>query len=136
MKMESVYKIHLSRPMRIIDIDVVRKSIERIPFVHPTTYHEYSPPQFILGKQPNISHLRIFGFEVYIPIAHTQRTKMGPQRRLMIYVGFDSLSIIKYLEPLIGDVFTAHFTNCHFNESIFPSLGGEKLVLEERREIN
>ena len=25
--------------------------------------------------------------------------------------------------------------DCHFNESIFPPLGGEKLVLEKRREI-
>ena len=60
---------------------------------------------------------------------------MGPQRRLGIYVGLYSPSIIKYLEPLIGDVFTARFANCHFNESVFPPLGGEKSVLEELREI-
>ena len=60
---------------------------------------------------------------------------MGPQRRLKIYVGFDSSSIIKYLKPLTKDVFTTHFLDCHFNESIFPSLRGEKSILEERREI-
>ncbi|KAL0390943.1 UNVERIFIED_CONTAM: hypothetical protein Scaly_0451400 [Sesamum calycinum] len=32
---------------------------------------------------------------------------MGPQRRLGIYVGFESPSIIKYLEPMTGDQFTA-----------------------------
>ena len=63
------------------------------------------------------------------------RTKMGPQRRLGIYVGYDSPSIIRYLEPLIGDVFTARFADCHFNENLFPPLGGEKSVPEERREI-
>ena len=63
-------------------------------------YHEYSPLQLILGKQPNISHLRIFGCVVYIPIAPTQHTKMGHKQRLGIYIGFDSLSIIRYLEPL------------------------------------
>ena len=99
--------------------------------IRPTTYHEYSPSQLVLGKQPNISYLRIFGCAVYIPIAPTQRTKMGHQHRLRIYVGFDSLSIIRYLEPLIGDVFTARFADCHFNESVFPPLGGEKSVLEE-----
>ncbi|KAL6334268.1 hypothetical protein AAG906_014667 [Vitis piasezkii] len=104
--------------------------------IQPTTYHEYSPSQLVLGKQPNVSHLRIFGCAVYVPIAPTQRTKMGPQRRLGIYVGFDSPSIIRYLEPLIGDVFTARFANCHFNESIFPSLGREKSIPEERREIS
>ncbi|GJX66278.1 copia protein [Tanacetum coccineum] len=51
---------------------------------------------------------------------------MGPQRRLGIYVGYETISIIRYLEHLTGDVFTARFTDCHFNETIFPPLGGEK----------
>ena len=101
----------------------------------PTSHHEYSPSQLILGKQPNISHLRVFGCVVHVPIAPPQCTKMGVQRRLGIYVGFDSSSSIKYLEPLIGNVFRARFVDCHFNETIFPPLGGEKLIPEERREI-
>ncbi|XP_021737563.1 uncharacterized protein LOC110704092 [Chenopodium quinoa] len=52
---------------------------------------------------------------------------MGPQRRLGIYVGFESPSIIKYLEPLTDDLFTARFADCHFNETVFPALGGEKV---------
>ena len=60
---------------------------------------------------------------------------MGLQRRLGIYVGFESSSIIRYLEPLTGDVFTARFVDCHFNESVFPPLGGEKLILKEQQEI-
>ncbi|WJZ86250.1 hypothetical protein VitviT2T_005726 [Vitis vinifera] len=104
--------------------------------IRPTTYHEYSPSQLVLGKQPNIFHLRIFGCAVYVPIAPTQRTKMGSQRRLGVYVGFDSPSIIRYLEPLTDDVFTARFADCHFNESVFPSLGREKSIPEERREIS
>ena len=50
-------------------------------------------------------------------------------------MGFDSPSIIRYLELLTDDVFTICFTNCHFNESIFLSLGGEKPIPEERRDI-
>ena len=50
-------------------------------------------------------------------------------------MGYDSPSIIRYLELSIGDVFIARFSNCHFKENLFPPLGGEKLVLEERREI-
>ena len=61
---------------------------------------------------------------------------MGPQRKLGIYVGFDSPSIIRYLEPLTGDVFIARFTDFYFNESVFPSLGREKSILEEQREIS
>jgi len=57
---------------------------------------------------------------------------MGPQRRMGIYVGFDSPTIIKYLEPITGDLFKARYADCHFSESEFPALGGEtnKLVKE------
>ena len=103
--------------------------------IRPTAYHEYSPFQLALGKPPNISHIRIFGYAIYVPIAPTHDTKMGPQRRLGIYVGYDSPSIMRYLEPSTGDVFIARFADCHFNENLFPPLGGENLVLEERREI-
>ena len=102
-------------------------SLVRIP---PTAYHEYSLSQLVLSKQPNISHLQIFGWVVYVPISHTQRIKMGSQQRFGIYVGFNSPFIIRYLEPLTGNIFTARFTDCYFNENIFPPLGGEKSILE------
>ena len=59
---------------------------------------------------------------------------MGFQRRLEIYVG-NSSSLIRYLEPLTRDILTTCFADCHFNESAFPPLRGEKLVIEKRREI-
>ena len=68
--------------------------------IRPTTYHVYFHSQLILNKQLNISHLQIFGCVVYVPIALTQRTKMGSKQRLGVYVGCDSSSIIRYLEPL------------------------------------
>ena len=90
--------------------------------IKPTSYHEYSHSQLVLGKQPNIFHFRVFGCAVHVSIAPPQCTKMGPQCRLRIYVGFDSPSIIRYLEPLTGDVFRARFENFHFNEIVFPPL--------------
>jgi hypothetical protein len=48
---------------------------------------------------------------------------MGPHRRMGIYVGFQSLSILKYLEHLTSDLFTARFADCIFNENHFPALG-------------
>ncbi|XP_038984372.1 uncharacterized protein LOC120111397 [Phoenix dactylifera] len=103
--------------------------------VRPSAYHKYSPSQLAFGQPPNIAHLRTFGCAIYVPIAPPQRTKMGPQRRLGIYVGFDSPSIIRYVEPLTGDLFKARFEDCHFDETVFPSLGGEKSMPEARREI-
>ena len=41
---------------------------------------------------------------------------------MVIYVGFESPSIIKHLEPTTGDLFTARFADCHFNELVFPSV--------------
>jgi hypothetical protein len=92
--------------------------------LRPTASHKFSPLQLISGREPNLSHLKNFYCAVYVLISPPQRTKMGPQRRLGIYIGFHSPSIIKYLEPLTGDVFTARFVDCQFDETIFPILGG------------
>ena len=100
-----------------------------------TTNQDLSPLQLVLGYQPNISHLCVFGCAVYVPLAPTHRTKLGPQRRLGIYVGFQSSSIINYIKPLTGKVFTARFADCYFNEDVFPSLGEENPIPEELREI-
>lgn len=70
--------------------------------IRPIAYHKYSPLQLVTGQEPDFSHLRVFGCAVYVPNAPLQLTKMGPQRRLGINVGFESLSIIRYLEPLKG----------------------------------
>jgi hypothetical protein len=61
---------------------------------------------------------------------------MEPHRKLGIYVGYQSPSIIKYLEPLTGDLYTARFADCIFNEDHFPALGGEFKYPNECLEIN
>ena len=102
--------------------------------LRPIGDHDFSPLQIVLGSQPNISHLRVFGFAIYVPIPPKQRSKMGHQRRLGIYVGFLSASIIHYLEPLTWNLFTARFVDCHF-EFVFPSLGEDKPNSNKWREI-
>ncbi len=99
---------------------------EALVRIRPTAYNKFSPMQLISGREPDISYLKIFGCAVYVPIPPPKRTKMGPQRRLGIYMGFDSPSIIKYLEPMTGDLFTARYLDCHFDETKFPALGGEE----------
>jgi hypothetical protein len=61
---------------------------------------------------------------------------MGPHRNLRIYVGYKSPSIIKYLELITGDLFTARYANCIFNEDYFPTLGGDFQYHKECQEIN
>lgn len=106
--------------------------------LRPVATQPFSALQLVTGCEPDISHLRVFGCAVYVPISPPLRTKMGPQRRMGIYVGYDSPSIIRYLEPLTGDLFTARFADCHFYETVFPSLGGDKNVNvpNERRELS
>ena len=77
----------------------------------------------------------MFGYAVYVPIALPPRTKMGPHRRMGIDVGYDSPSIIRYLEPLKGDLFTARFADCYFDETVFPSLRGDKITNVEHRKL-
>ena len=89
----------------------------------PSSYHVYSPHQLMTGFPPFVSHLQIFGCAVYVPIYPHYRRKLGPQRHLGIYVGFNSPSIIRYLEPTTGDLFTTRFADCQFDESTFPILG-------------
>ena len=77
-------------------------------------------------KEPNISHMRIFGCAVSIPISPPQRTSMGPRRKLGIYIGYESTSILKSLDTIIGDQFTTRYTNCIFDEDHFRTLEGDK----------
>ena len=58
--------------------------------LRPTSYHKVSPLLLVMVQGPNISHLRIFGSVVHVPVSPPNRNKMGSQRRLEIYVGFES----------------------------------------------
>ncbi|GKD44507.1 retrovirus-related pol polyprotein from transposon TNT 1-94 [Tanacetum coccineum] len=51
---------------------------------------------------------------------------MDPQRRLGIYVGYETSYIIRYIEPLTCDLFITRFANCHFDEAFFSAFGEEK----------
>nr|XP_016502469.1 PREDICTED: uncharacterized protein LOC107820660 [Nicotiana tabacum] len=40
------------------------------------------------------------------------------------------------MEPVTGDLFTVRFADCHFNESVFSTLGGENKQLEKEIDWN
>jgi hypothetical protein len=80
--------------------------------------------------------MRKFGCAVYAPISPPQRITVGPNRKMSIYVGYHSPSIIKYLEPMTVDLFMAQYTGWIFNEDQFPVLGGEFQNNSECQEIN
>jgi hypothetical protein len=104
--------------------------------LHPTAYHSTFSLYLVRGNAPSISHLWKFGCAVYAPISPSQRTTISPHRKIGIYVGYHSPSIIKYLEPMIGDLFTARYADCIFNEDHFPAFGGEFQKNSKYHEIN
>jgi hypothetical protein len=61
---------------------------------------------------------------------------MGPLRRMEIYVRFQSPPILKYLEPLTGNLFMTQFTDCIFNDDYFTVLGGDNKFINDGREID
>jgi hypothetical protein len=104
--------------------------------LRPTPYHSAFPLQLVHGDPPSISHLQKFGCVVYVPISPPKHISMDPHRKIGIYVGYLSPSIIKYLEPLTGDLLTARYADCIFNEDHFPTLGGEFKYHTECQKIN
>jgi hypothetical protein len=50
---------------------------------------------------------------------------MDPHRKMSIYVEYHSPSIIKYLEPMTGDLFITRYADCILNKDHFPALGAE-----------
>ena len=106
--------------------------------LRPTVTQQHSPLQLVTGDEPDVLHLQVFGCAIYVLIVPLLHTKMGPQRKMGIYVGYDLPLIVRYLEPLTRDLFTLRFADCHFDETIFMSLGGDKHVNVpvERRELS
>jgi hypothetical protein len=95
-----------------------------------TAYHTTSPVKLVRGNQPSIYHLQKFRCVIYTPISPPKQTSMGLHMKLGIYVGYQSPAIIKYLEPLTGDLFTVQFVDWIFNEDHFPILGGDNKFLD------
>ena len=60
---------------------------------------------------------------------------MGPQQIIGMYADFNSLSMIRFFEPLINDVFKTCFEYCYFDENIFSSLEKANSVSKARQEI-
>jgi hypothetical protein len=50
---------------------------------------------------------------------------MDAHKKIGIYVGYHSPSIIKYLNPMTKDLFIAQYADCIFNEDHFLVLCGE-----------
>ncbi len=78
--------------------------------------------KFFVGCVLNIFYLLVFDCYVWVPIPKPQHCTIGAQEQEDIYVGFDSLYIIHYINLSTPIVLHASFNNCRFEEYIFLSL--------------
>ena len=58
--------------------------------------------ELVAGRPPDVAHIRTFGCQVWVPVTEPKRHTIGAHRQEGIYIGFDSASIIKYLDPQSG----------------------------------
>ena len=114
-----------SHPMHLMTIALQMELILNILshiFINKMVWHNH------LSKRLQMI-VRTFGCAVYVPIyTFKEVSKIGLQRRLGIYVSFNSPSMIWYIKPLTGDLFTACFADYHFNETMFPQLGVKETI--------
>lgn len=90
--------------------------------LRPTLLNTQTPYELLSGRPPDVSHIRVFGCQVWIPVPDPKRHTIGAHRQEGIYVGFDSPSIIRYLDPSTAALYKARFANCKFLEHKFPTL--------------
>jgi hypothetical protein len=76
--------------------------------------NDFSPLELLSGQKPDVSHFRVFGCQVWIPTVEPKRTTINSHRIEGVYVGFDSPSIIRYLNPATGIMHKARFQNSKF----------------------
>lgn len=84
-----------------------------------TLLNTQTPMELQSSRTPNISFIRFFGCQVWVPVPEPKRHTLGAHREEGIYVGFDSPCIIWYLVPNTGILLKARFQNCKFIEHIF-----------------
>ena len=51
-----------------------------------------TPKEVFFGKKPEVIHLRIFSYPVYIHIPKEKRTKLDPSRKKGIFLGYSKSS--------------------------------------------
>ena len=90
--------------------------------LRPTLFNTQTPYECLSSRPPNISHVCIFGCQVWIPLPDPKRHTIGAHRQEGIYVGYHSPSIIRYIDPITRTLYKARFANYKFLEHKFPTL--------------
>ena len=90
--------------------------------LRPTLLNPITSQQLLIGRTPDVSHLRIFGSRVWVPRPEPLRRTISALREEGVYMGFDSPSILRYFVPSTEVLLKARFQNCIFEENVFPHI--------------
>ena len=67
-----------------------------VVYVHNRIYHSVlgfkTLEEMFMGKNPEVSHLKIFGCPIYIHIPKEKRTKLDPSGKKGIFIGYYEVS--------------------------------------------
>ena len=78
-----------------------------------------APYEMVNGKQPDLSHLRIFGSHCWARIPTELQTKFGPRSHQVIFLGYlEGVKDYRIQDTTTGAFFTAH--DVVFDESLTP----------------
>lgn len=64
-------------------------TIVHIMNIPPTTaVHDVMPEDRFIGRKPDLSHLKVFAFFVYVHVANELRTKLNPKAQKYVFIGY------------------------------------------------
>ena len=77
--------MHLREESTSTVVNVQNRTLDRV-------IDNKTPKEDFSREKPEVSHLRIFGFPVYIHIPKEKRTKIDPYGRKGIFIGYSNTS--------------------------------------------
>ncbi|GBM63591.1 hypothetical protein AVEN_65871-1 [Araneus ventricosus] len=70
-------------------------AIQAAAFLHnkipSTSINDCTPYELKYSTKPDLSKIRIFGCDVYVKVVDTQRRKLDPKSKKMIFIGYSSM---------------------------------------------
>ncbi|GBL61825.1 Retrovirus-related Pol polyprotein from transposon TNT 1-94 [Araneus ventricosus] len=78
-------------------------AIKAAAFLHNripcTNIDDHTPYELKYSTKPDLSKIRIFGCDAYVKVADTQRRKLDPKSKKMIFIGYSSMGY-RVMDPV------------------------------------
>ncbi|GBN06835.1 Retrovirus-related Pol polyprotein from transposon TNT 1-94 [Araneus ventricosus] len=92
-------------------------AIQTAAFLHNripcTSINDCTPYELKYSTKPDLSKIRIFGCDAYVKVAETQRRKLDPKSKKMIFIGYSSMGY-RVMDPVTRRVTVSR--NVRFDE--------------------